>query len=134
MQRGQSGEITGYPITWFSDQGARWRFDDQDEDRAPDFDYLTTARQMARERHERLLNDPAVLEGRTLLFELIHPQARIVTNYGDRAELIFIACFDHRRFAYVDYDEVRRLGAAFGLKTAMSATRAKKPSRREAPS
>ena len=40
---------------WFTTrgmlEGARWRFDEEDEDRAPDFDYLAAARLMAQERY-----------------------------------------------------------------------------------
>jgi hypothetical protein len=104
---------------WFSTrgmlEGARWRFDEQAEEPVPDFDYLAATRQLAQLRYPQLLDNPEVLQGRTLLFELIHPQARIVTNYGDRAELIFLGCFDHERFAYLGYDEVVRLAKRFGL-------------------
>jgi hypothetical protein len=104
---------------WFTTrgmiEGARWRFDETDEDRLPEFDFLATARQLACERYPRLLDDPEALQGRTLLFELIHPQARKVTNYGDRADLILLACFDHARVCYPAYDEVCRIAAASGL-------------------
>ncbi len=104
---------------WFTTrgmlEGARWRFDEQDEDEVQDFDYLASARQMAQQCYPRLLDDPEVLQGRTLLFELIHPQARKVTNYGDRADLILLGCFDHERFAYLGHDEVRGLAERFGL-------------------
>lgn len=49
------------------------------------------------------------------MFELIHPDARKVTNYGDLADLILIAVFDHRKVAYLDHHEVHRLGEAHGL-------------------
>jgi hypothetical protein len=104
---------------WFTTrgmlEGARWRFDEEDEDRVPGFDYLAEARRLAGERYPRLLDDAGLLDGRTLLFEFIHPQARKVTNYGDRADLVLLACFDHRRFAYAGHDEVSRLAAAHGL-------------------
>jgi hypothetical protein len=104
---------------WFTTrgmiEGARWRFDEQDEDRVPDFDFLASARQMAQQRYPQVIENPEVLQGRTLLFELIHPQARKVTNYGERADLIFLGCFDHDRFAYLGYDEVRRMAERFGL-------------------
>jgi hypothetical protein len=104
---------------WFTTrgmlEGARWRFDERDDDCLPEFDYLAAARQMALQRSPALLDAPDLLEGRTLLFELIHPQARKVTNYGERAELVFHSAFDHRRFAYLDYDEVSRLGNRYGL-------------------
>src|SRR5262249_3879074 len=65
-----------------------------------DFDYLGTARQLARERYPALLESPALLQGRTLLFELIHPKARKVTDYGQRADLSLLPCFAPGRFAH----------------------------------
>jgi len=104
---------------WFTTrgmiEGARWKFDDQGEDDAPEFDFLGTARRLTQERFPRLLDDPASLEGRTLVFELIHPQARKVTNYGARADLTLIAAFDRRRCCYPDYDRLRELAQALGL-------------------
>src|SRR5262249_17019312 len=86
---------------WFTTrgmiEGARWRFDDQDEDRTPSFDFLAVARQLMQDRYPRVLANEALLEGRTLLFEFIHPQARKVTNYGERADVVLIAAFDHAR-------------------------------------
>lgn len=105
---------------WFTTrgmlEGARLRADEADEDRVPGFDYLAAARRLAAERYPRLLDDPAALAGRTLLFELIHPLARKVTNYGEMADLILIAAFDHARFAYLDHDELGRLADAHGLR------------------
>ncbi len=105
--------------TWFSTrgmlEGARWRFDDGDEDRTADFDFLAAARQIAEQRYPRLLIDPELLEGRTLLFELIHPGAPKVTSYGGRADLILLSVFDHARLAYLSYPHVAELGAAHGL-------------------
>jgi hypothetical protein len=87
------------------------------EERA-DFDYLGTARRLAETMMPRLFTHAGeLLDGRTLVFELIHPAARIVTDYGDRAELILLACFDRRRVAYLPYPEVRRLGDLYGLPT-----------------
>src|SRR5262249_1890287 len=63
-------------------EGARWKFDDEGEDGSPEFDFLGAARCLAQAQFPRLLDDPAALGGRTLVFELIHPQARKVTNYG----------------------------------------------------
>ncbi len=104
---------------WFTTrgmiEGARWRADENDEEELPGFDYLANAREMAQRLYPRLLDDPEVLNGRTMIFELIHPQARIVTNYGDRADLIFLACFDHQRMAYLDHDQVCGLGTRYGL-------------------
>src|SRR5262245_35741869 len=97
-------------------EGVRLRQDDEaEEGRAAEFDYLGEARRMARARYPRVLDDSGLLEGKTLLFELIHPAARQVTNYGERADLIFLACFDHARRAYLDHDAVRQLAEAHGL-------------------
>lgn len=95
--------------------GARWSFNDHDEDRTPDFDFLATARAMMRASYPRVLDDPSVLEGRTLLFEMIHPRVRKVTNYGDRADLVLIAAFDQRTVSYASFDELRRLAGQHGL-------------------
>jgi hypothetical protein len=105
---------------WFTTRGwleeANWPQEwGDDEDRGQEFDYVGEARRMAQLRYPRLLEDKDLLEGRTLLFELIHPRARKVTNYGELADLVLLGCFDHRRFAYLDHDEVRRLGEAHGL-------------------
>ncbi len=104
---------------WFTTrgmiEGARWRSGEEDEDRQAEFDYLASAREMARRQFPHLLDDPAVLEGRTLLFELIHPDARKVTNYGPRADLTLLACFDQQRFAYLDFDDLSALAQAHAL-------------------
>ena len=104
---------------WFSTrgmlEGARWQFNEEDEDRLPGFDYIASAREIAQGLYPRLLDEPDVLDGRTLLFELIHPQARQVTNYGEREDLVFLGCFDHRRCAYLTHEAVHQLGARFGL-------------------
>jgi hypothetical protein len=105
---------------WFTTrgmiEGASWRSDDEiDEDQVANFDYLTAARQLARQVCPLLLDDPAVLDNRTLLFELIHPEARKVTNYGTRADMTLLACFDHRRFVYLDYDQLTALARTHAL-------------------
>lgn len=101
---------------WFTTrgmiEGARWKFDPDEEDGVPGFDFLATARQLAVERYPRLLELP---EGRTLLFELIHPQARKVTSYGDRADLVLLASFDHAGHRYADFDAVSAFGRELGL-------------------
>jgi hypothetical protein len=102
---------------WFTTrgmlEGAAGRSDDA-EDRG-DFDYLGTARGLAEQCYPALLSAPELLEGRTLLFELIHPAARKVTNYGERADLVLLAAFDQARLAYLDCARVAELGRAHGL-------------------
>jgi hypothetical protein len=89
--------------------------DDEAREQKANFDYLGTARAMARAKYPRLLDDPAVLHERTLVFEFLHPAARVVTDYGDREDLVLLAAFDHRRFGYVAHDELAELGKEFGL-------------------
>jgi hypothetical protein len=101
---------------WFSTRGAiegASRRSSRDED--DEFDYLGTARRLAVERYPRLLDDEAFPEGRTLIFELIHPLARKVTDYGERADLILLACFDARLLAYARYSEVVDIAQRHGL-------------------
>jgi hypothetical protein len=88
---------------------------DSDTDTRADFDYLGAARRLAGERYPRLFGEEALPEGRTLVFELIHPYARKITDYGGRADLILLACFDRARWAYWTYPEVAELAAAHGL-------------------
>jgi hypothetical protein len=96
-------------------EGARWRFDPEDEDREADFDYVAESRALAAARYPRLLQEDALLAGRTLLFELIHPKVPKVTGYGERADLILLGGFDHARFCYLPHEEVVRLGQTAGL-------------------
>jgi hypothetical protein len=105
---------------WFTTrgmiEGARWRQGDEvDSDQVPEFDYLAEARQMSRTVCPAVLDDAHLLEGRTLLFELIHPGSRKVTNYGERADLTLLACFDQHRLRYLGYDELTELARAHAL-------------------
>src|SRR5689334_11947908 len=89
---------------WFTTrgmiEGSKLRAGPETGEARAAFDYLGTVRRLAARRYPRLLEDEALLDGRTLVFELIHPQAQQVTNYGDREDLVLLACFDLRRFAY----------------------------------
>lgn len=107
---------------WFTTrgmiEGAVSRRDADNSEARQEFNYLATARRLTETQLPRLFADASeLLAGRTLVFEFIHPEARVVTNYGDRAELILLTCFDHRRIAYLEYPEVQRLGARYGLPT-----------------
>lgn len=90
------------------------RSDPLSED-AGEFDYLGTARRLAAERYPRLLDDARLLDGRTLIFELIHPQAKKITDYGERSGLILLSCFDRRRLSYAAYPEVVDLAETHNL-------------------
>jgi hypothetical protein len=103
---------------WFTTrgmiEGAALRGERNNGEDGSEFDYIGTARRLAAQRYPRLL-DAAWLDGRTLIFELIHPLAKKVTNYGERTDLILLGCFDTRRLSYARYSEVAGIAKTHGL-------------------
>lgn len=84
----------------------------QDEDapeRVANFDFLGTARQIAERMYPGLCDPHPELDGLTLVFEFLHPETRVITNYGERQDLVLLACFDRHDFRYRTYREVREL-------------------------
>ncbi len=59
------------------------------------FDYLGAARRILARQTPAAL-DPARVAGVTLMWELIHPEARIVTDYGAREDLVLTGALDLR--------------------------------------
>jgi len=57
------------------------------------FNFGDAARQIATEKYPILLNKDFV-EQYSLIFELIHPDSRIITNYGNTKDLILLAGFN----------------------------------------
>ncbi len=101
---------------WFTTRGAiEGATRRSDRETGGEFDYLGAARRLAIDRYPRLFDDDALPEGRTLIFELIHPLAKKITDYGERADLILLACFDVGRLAYARYSEVLDLAARLRL-------------------
>jgi hypothetical protein len=104
---------------WFTTrgmiEGARLRPGRDNGEDSSDFDYIGMARRLAAERYPCLLDAAGWLDGRTLIFELIHPLARKVTNYGERTDLILLGCFDTRRLSYAPYPELAALAQTHGL-------------------
>ena len=90
----------------------------QDED-APEcvkgFDFLGTARRLALRQYPVLCEPRPEFEGLTLVFEFLHPETRVITNYGDRQDLVLLASFDRRDWRYRTYAEVKALAAAYAL-------------------
>jgi hypothetical protein len=76
---------------------------------------IAAARRLAERLYPDLLTHPNLLDGRTLIFELIHPEGRKVTNYGDRSDLVLLAAFDQRRTRYLPYPELAALAQTHGL-------------------
>lgn len=90
----------------------------QDEDAPPHantFDYIGTARRIARDKYPRLLDVSPEYEGVTLILELLHPEARVITDYRGREDLVLLAAFDRARFAYWPVQRLREFAAAHGL-------------------
>ncbi len=89
--------------------------DVQDEDApasARNFDFLGAARRIAQAKYPALCEPRPEFENTTLVFEFIHPETRVITNYGDREDLVLLACFDRADFRYRTYAEVRELAHA----------------------
>lgn len=81
----------------------------QDEDapeRLSHFDFLGQARAVAARHYPHLLTAAAEWDHLTLLFEFLHPETRVVTNYGDRQDLVLIAAFDRANWRYLPYREL----------------------------
>ena len=90
----------------------------QDEDapaRLENFDFLGTARQLAQAKYPALCEVRPEFENVTLMFEFLHPETRVITNYGDREDLVLLACFDRADYRYRTYAELKELAAAHGL-------------------
>lgn len=90
----------------------------QDEDapaRAANFDFLGTARRLAQLKYPLLCEVSPEFENVTLLFEFIHPETRVITNYGEREDLVLLACFDRADVRYRTYAEVKSLANAHGF-------------------
>ncbi len=90
----------------------------QDEDALPrqrGFDFLGAARRVAAERYPALLEPQPKCEGLTLVFEFLHPETRVITNYGDRQDLVLLAVFDRAEWRYQTYTEVRDLARTLAL-------------------
>ncbi|AWM38948.1 RNA ligase [Gemmata obscuriglobus] len=90
----------------------------QDEDapaRTRNFDFLGTARRLAARKYPALVEPRPEFENLTLVFEFIHPETRVITNYGDREDLVLHACFDKVDYRYRTFAELKELAAAHAL-------------------
>ncbi|QJW95125.1 RNA ligase [Frigoriglobus tundricola] len=79
------------------------------------FDFLGTARRIAATKYPALCEPRPEWEHRTLVFEFIHPETRVITNYGAREDLVLLACFDRTDFRYLTYAEVKEIAARHAL-------------------
>ena len=97
----------------------------QDEDtpaRARTFDYLAAARKLATERYPPLVEIVPEFDGVTLILELLHPEARVITDYRGRHDLVLLAAFDRDRHAYWPYAKLRAIADRHGLTVADALT------------
>ena len=106
---------------WFTTRGvidgARY-IGTQDEDapeRLSHFDFLGEARRIATSNYPRLLEVDGELAGMSLMFEFLHPETRVITNYGDRQDLVLLAAFDRGGMRYLPHAELEALAAAHGF-------------------
>ena len=83
--------------------------------RARNFDFLGTARKLAQAKYPALCEARPEFENLTLVFEFLHPETRVITNYGEREDLVLLACFDRADFRYRTFAEVKELAAAHGF-------------------
>ena len=90
-------------------------YDEDAPERARGFDFLGTARQLAQAAYPALCEARPEFENLTLVFEFLHPETRVITNYGTREDLVLLACFDRAEFRYRTFAEVKELAAAHGL-------------------
>jgi RNA ligase len=92
----------------------------QEDESAPGkemFDYLGAAREIAERRYPALSALHPDLEGKTLVLELLHPASRVITDYGDREDLVLLTVFDRDRHAYWPDARVRDLAGRLGFTT-----------------
>jgi len=89
-----------------------------DEDAPPQarmFDYLKAARETAMSMYPRLVEPWEAVEGVTLILELLHPDARVITDYKGRRDLVLLAAFDRERHVYWPFDRLREFADMHGL-------------------
>lgn len=104
---------------WFSTrgmlEGAYLPSGEAQDDEAPahanSFDYIGTARRIAEDRYPALASPIAAAENITLVLELIHPEARVITDYRGRVDLVLLAAYDRARHAYWSVDRLRQFAA-----------------------
>ena len=82
---------------------------------AANFDFLGTARRLAQAQYPALCEARPEWEHLTLVFEFLHPETRVITNYGGREDLVLLACFDRADFRYRTFAEVKELAAVHAL-------------------
>ncbi|MBU6453751.1 MAG: hypothetical protein KGS72_18370 [Cyanobacteria bacterium REEB67] len=65
---------------------------------------------LARWRKSRLVHKDV-----TLLCEIIHPETKVIVDYGDRREFILIGAFNRVTFEDYDYEHLQKFARALGI-------------------
>ena len=98
-----------------------WSHKPAREDQATDnmFDFLGEARRILNRQSPDVL-DPQKIAGWTLIWEFIHPGSRVVTNYGDRMEVVLTGAVDFRAGPprYITRSELESLAQTLGAPVA----------------
>lgn len=83
------------------------------------FDYLGETRRILKNQSPAVL-DPQKIAGWTLIWEFIHPGSRVVTNYGDRLEVVLTGAVDFRDGPprYITRTELESLAEQLGAPVA----------------
>lgn len=90
-------------------------YDEDSAARAANFDFLGTARRIAQAKYPALCEARPEFENLTLVFEFIHPETRVITNYGQREDLVLLACFDRTDYRYRTFTELKAIGEAHAM-------------------
>lgn len=86
--------------------------DDEAPTKLSHFDYLRTSRQIAAAKYPLLLRLQPEFENLALLFEFLHPDSQVITDYAGREDLILIAAFDKTACRYLPYRELQAIASA----------------------
>ena len=89
--------------------------DDEAPTKLSHFDYLSTSRRIAAEKYPQLLQHRPEFDHLTLLFEFLHPDSQVITDYAGREDLVLIAAFDKSACRYVTYRELQTIAAERGF-------------------
>ena len=76
-------------------------------------DQIVLAEQLLKKKYPKFLKE--IKEGYTYIFELIHPENRIVINYGDEKSLYLLAVRDLRTEKLLSLDETHIIANNFGF-------------------
>lgn len=79
-----------------------------------DFDYLGEARKLA----EDINLTHMIKDHETFIMEFIHPENRIVTNYGEEKKLTLLSVFDRDEMRYLTSGEVKEIEGKWGIPAA----------------